>query len=307
MIDRGATKKLAENILVGCGACHVGIRRRSRRSLVLAYHNVIPDGQDGAVGERSLHLPQAFFAGQLDSLMKTHEIVPLKTIGDGDLEDSSRPRAAITFDDAYRGAVTAGVTELAARDIPATIFVSPGHLGAISFWWDAVGEANGGEVASEHRDHAIRGLAGRDADVREFARGAGLNIRSLPSHAQPAAEVELEEAARTPGISLGSHGWNHLALPYLSGSELRTELQRPLQWLRDRFACTIPWISYPYGETSQEVEAAAGSAGYEGGLRINGGWMNSNGTNPLSVPRLNVPSGLSLNGFRLRSSGIFAR
>jgi len=305
MIDRARTKKLAETLLVGGGACRVGIRRMARRSLVLAYHNIVPESEDETVGERSLHLPQASFAAQLDCLVETHEVVPLDRLYD--IEIGSRPRIAITFDDAYRGAVTAGVAELKARDIPATIFVSPGLLGAESFWWDAIAGANEGDVATELRDHAIRSLSGRDADVREWARGAGRAIHSLPSHAHPAAEPEIEEAARTPGISLGSHGWSHFALPYLSGSELRTELMRPLQWLRDRFACAIPWISYPYGETSQEVEAAAASAGYEGGLRISGGWLGHNGTNPLSAPRLNVPSGLTLNGFRLRASGLLAR
>jgi len=305
MIDRVRTKKLVENLVVGSGACRIGIRRLSGRSLVLAYHNVVPEGQDAGVGERSLHLPQAAFAEQLGRLVETHEVVPLNRLYDS--RGGSRPRIAITFDDAYRGAITAGVAELKARGIPATIFVSPGLLGGESFWWDAIAGANGGEVAIKHRDHAIRSLAGRDGDVRSWARRAGLDIPPLPTHAQPADEPELEEAARAPGISLGSHGWSHLALPYLSGSELRTELMRPLLWLRERFASAIPWISYPYGESSQEVEAAAGSAGYEGGLRISGGWMGRNYTNPLSVPRLNIPSGLSLNGFRLRSSGIFAR
>ena len=292
-----------ERVLVGSGACRVGTWRASGRALVLAYHNVIPEGQGDAVGERSLHLPQAEFAAQLDRLLETHEIIPLERLHDG--RAGSRPRAVITFDDAYRGAVTAGVAELKARGIPATIFVSPGLLGTESFWWDAI--AHEGVVADEHRDHAIQVLAGRDARVREWARETGVEIHTAPGHAQPAADPELEEAARAPGISLGSHGWHHLALPHLSESELRAELTRPLHWLRERFASAIPWISYPYGETSQEVERAAGLAGYEGGLRISGGWIGNNGTNPLSVPRLNVPTGLSLNGFRLRTSGALTR
>jgi peptidoglycan/xylan/chitin deacetylase (PgdA/CDA1 family) len=303
MIDRTGAKNLVESLLVGSGACRLGTGRVARRSLVLGYHNVIPHGQGDAGGEQSLHLPQAEFAAQLDRLLETHEIVPLEGVHDS--RSRSRPRVAITFDDAYRGAVTAGVAELKARGIPATIFVSPGLLGAESFWWDAI--AHEGQVAIEHRDHAIRSLAGRDPDVREWAHEVGLHIHPLPSHARPAVEPELEEAASTRGITLGSHGWNHLALPYLSASELRTELKRPFQWLRERFTSAVPWISYPYGETSQAVEAAAGSAGYRGGLRISGGWIGRNSTNPLSAPRLNVPSGLSLNGFRLRASGLLVR
>jgi peptidoglycan/xylan/chitin deacetylase (PgdA/CDA1 family) len=300
MIDRVMAKRLMEGVLVGSGACRVGIRSVTGRTLVLAYHNVVPVGQEVAVGERALHLPQAEFAAQLDRLLATHEVIPLERLRAG--EGNARPRLVITFDDAYRGAVTAGVAELKARGLPATIFVSPGLVGAASFWWDAI--AHEGEVAFEHRSHAIRSLAGDDARVREWARRTEVDLHPVPSYAQPANEAEVEEAGRTPGITLGSHGWSHRALPYLSEQGLRDELIRPLQWLRERFGRTIPWISYPYGESSRAVEGATQEAGYVGGLRISGGWLDTQLREPFAAPRMNIPAGLSIKGFQLRTAGV---
>ncbi len=42
---------------------------------------------------------------------------------------SRRPRVAVTFDDAYRGAVTIAQDELTRHGFPSTLFVAPGLLG----------------------------------------------------------------------------------------------------------------------------------------------------------------------------------
>jgi len=67
----------------------------------------------------------------------------------------------------------------------------------------------------------------------------------------------------------------------------------------------IPWLSYPYGLASRTVEAAAAAAGYTGALALGGGWFVPARVNCYAVPRVNVPSGLSLNGFVLRTSGLY--
>jgi peptidoglycan/xylan/chitin deacetylase (PgdA/CDA1 family) len=305
---RGSAKQLVERTLNRVGAAWVGARRAGGDTLVLAYHNVVPDGHEAAVGERSLHLPQAAFAAQLDALLRTHEVVRLNRIFDA--APVKKPRAVITFDDVYRGAMQAGVAELTARSLPATFFVSPGLLGRDSFWWDAMAAATGGELPSSERDHALTALAGRDEAVRSWASSSEREMHPSPPHAQPVTEGELVRAvaAAGPGITLGSHGWSHVALPGVDRTDLRRELTRSLEWLRVRFRSrVIPWISYPYGLSSPEVEAEAGAAGYAGGLCISGGWIGRNGTSPFSLPRLNVPSGITLHGFRLRSCGVLAR
>src|SRR2546423_5455975 len=114
---RVRVKAIAERVLLASGGRAARWRMRDR-TLILAYHNVVPDEQP-IFGDRSLHLRRSDFAAQLDALRETHDVVPLPAV----LLPSHgpRPRAAITFDDAYAGAVTLGVAEVVARGLPATV------------------------------------------------------------------------------------------------------------------------------------------------------------------------------------------
>jgi peptidoglycan/xylan/chitin deacetylase (PgdA/CDA1 family) len=210
----------------------------------------------------------------------------------------------ITFDDAYAGALTAGVDELARRGMPATIFVAPALLGSVP-WWDILAERTGGIVPANLQRRALESLGGRSSKI---VRGLlSEPIESPPASTLPriGSESQLEAAASKSGITLGSHSWSHPNLCALTAAELATELARPLQWLRPRFTSVIPWLAYPYGHFNATVQDAAGKAGYTGSFRIDGGWIPRPAPPLHAIPRLNVPSGLSLNGFRLRLAGLF--
>lgn len=284
-----------------------GIMRAQRRgdALVLAYHNIVPDGAV-ATGDLSLHLPQSRFAAQLDSLMRTHDVIPLERALSG--HAGARPAAVITFDDAYQGAITAGISELAIRSLPATIFVATAFVDGGSFWWDALTAPGADAPAAELRARALAECAGVDARVREMASREHLAAETMPpAHARGGNERDLAAAAATPGLTLGSHTHGHPNLARLESELLESELVRPLAWLRERFANVLPIISYPYGLSSPEVERAAERAGYTAGLRIEGGWLPRGARNALALPRLDVPSGLSPAGFALRCAGMRLR
>ena len=285
-----------------------GAMRRQRRGhvLILAYHNIVPENALPA-GDGSLHLPQRKFAEQLDALLRTHDIIPLAAALAG--HSGQRPAVVLTFDDAYEGAVTAGISELEQRGLPATIFVAPSFLDGHDFWWDALAEPGTNVLAPELRAWALSDCAGRDAEVRARAPGERqAPLTRAPSHARCAHEHDLVAAAGRPGITLGSHSWNHPNLARLADDALATELTLPLAWLRERFTNVLPVISYPYGLSSARVESAARAVGYTAGLRIEGGWLAGNASNnPFAVPRLDVPSGLSAAGFELRAAGVRVR
>lgn len=292
-------KAAVEAVLVRGGAVNLARRLHRDRTLVLAYHNIVPDGEP-VVGDLSLHLPQQRFAAQLDSLMESCDVIPLDEV----LEVGSRrerPRVAITFDDAYRGSVTAGVSELVSRRIPATFFVVPAFVGGGAFWWDDVLPATG-EGAAAFRQQALEELAGRDASIRDWA-ASSVQPLQLPEHTLAASEEELHVAVSHPGITLASHTWSHPNLTRLDRDSVTAELTRSLEWLSRRFTATRPWLAYPYGLASPQVERAAADAGYRGAFCVSGGWVPKKDPDAFALPRLNVPAGVSAHGFTLRLGG----
>ncbi len=300
---RAGARALAELVLCATGAPRMARARRGASALVLAYHDIVPEGEATA-GDTSLHLPRRAFADQLDLLARAYEVVPLPAVLEP-ARDPRRPRVAITFDDAYEGALTAGVAELERRGLPATVFVAPAFVGGRDFWWDALAGAEG--LDADLRAHALAELGGWDGPVRAWAAKRGILARDLPGWMRAATEDRLARAVAGGAIALASHTWRHAALPALPPAELRSELVRPLAWLRERFPGVLPWLSYPYGATSAAVAAAATAAGYTAALRVDGGWIpDPRAADPFDLPRLNVPAGVSRRGFELRASGVLA-
>ncbi len=297
-----------ERVLVTGGMAAWSARRHRGGVCILAYHNIVPDALSG-VGDASLHLRDRDFRRQLDEIGRRYDVVPVTEVLAGSSRPR-RPRVAITFDDAYLGAVTLGVEELARRGLPATIFVPPGLLGRRAMWWDSfvLGEAAGGASSGPGvRTQALAECGGRDARVRELAARERWEVRHVPEVALTATEAELAAACRRhDGLSLGSHTWSHPNLTRSAGSELADEMGPPLEWLRTRYERTIPWLAYPYGLTNPQAAAAARAAGYEAAVLVSGGWAMPPIRDPFAVPRVNIPAGLSVDGFALRVSGVLS-
>jgi peptidoglycan/xylan/chitin deacetylase (PgdA/CDA1 family) len=300
---RGLMKRTLELALVRSGAARAFRRASGTDRVVLAYHNVVPDGH-GAMGDSSLHLPLSNFNGQLDLLSATHAIVPLREFLDADRR-GGKPLAAITFDDAYRGAVELGVQELLRRDLPCTVFVPPGLLGCEGFWWDRVADPERGAVSPDFLRLAFRELGGRQDSILERASSLGFLHDPLPELYRPASESALEALIGDPLVTLGSHTWSHVHLPSVPRSEAQEELRRPLTWLRERSSPGPFFLSYPYGAFEENLEGTVREAGYEAAFLVQGGATQPQAVrrNPLAIPRLNVPRGVSPEGFQARLCG----
>jgi len=305
MSGRRQAKALLEALLVMMGPAALARWAFRRRGVVLAFHNIVPRGERPGA-DRSLHLPEATFCQQLDLLERYAEVVPLGDLLVRSKRPVSLPRVAITFDDAYSGAVAVGLGELARRGLPATVFVSPGCLGSEGFWWDRVTTPKSEVLPEAFRAIALETAQGRSDAVLALAREHGLLVGPVPAHARPASEADLAIAVQAPGITLGAHTWSHPNLAVLSPVELSAELGPPLNWLRTRFARVEPWLAYPYGLSSPVVEAAAAEAGYTTAYLVRGGWLPVVPAAALRQPRLNIPAGLSAHGFTLRTAGLLA-
>lgn len=271
---------------------------RSGTDVILAYHNVI--SSDTPSGDRSLHLPLGRFLEQVDWLHAHFEIVHLDDLLG---EDGARSRAAITFDDAYRGAVTLGLPVLAARGIPATIFVCSGWEGGELPWWDALADPETG-LSPAVRRTALEEYAGLTSSVMAWARGMGMIALDLPNEYRIASPAEVRSAAAVGDLRIGMHSRAHPDLRTLSSYDLREELAVCRSEIAAKFPAAIDWFAYPYGSIDDRVRAAVERVGYHAALRIDGGGIPGRGSvDRFEMPRLNVPSGLSTRGFRIAVTG----
>lgn len=294
-------KHAAEKALALPGVSRIARWRMRGRTLVLAYHNVV--GRTAPPrGDTSLHLELDKFRRHLDVIQSATEPVGIERLFEG---GGDRVRVAITFDDAYRGTIRNALPELTSRGIPATVFVPPAFVPNRPFWWDDLGRSGG--LSAIDRSMALDQLRGRDDEIR---RRFADRLSALPGalEDQECASVdEIRDAVRSQSITLGSHSWSHPNLVRATDDELKQELERPLGWLREHFpANCLPAISYPYGLCSEAVEMASRNAGYTMGFLIEGGWLSSPQNNLLTLPRLNVPAGLSPEGLALRLGCLFA-
>jgi peptidoglycan/xylan/chitin deacetylase (PgdA/CDA1 family) len=299
---RERLKGALEHAAVALGVARLGRFVRRDRSLILAYHNVVPRGER-AVGERALHLDQDEFGAQLDLLVETVSVISLGAV-DEPAKPQRRTRVVVTLDDGYSGALTAGVQEVVRRGLPATVFVPPGCLGGPPFWWDALAEAFGGELPDRVRSEALVRYGGDGASILEAFRH---NATALPDHARPADVGLLEAAWRQSGISIASHSWSHPNLAAIPPERVVAELTHSLAWLTERCPDALPWLSYPYGLHNSQVRRHAAAAGYRGAVQVSGGWLSRSPGDRYAIPRLNIPAGLSLDGFAIRIAGFLSR
>lgn len=295
---------LKEAVEVGLGSVLGSARhRRNRgRGLILAFHNVLPEGVP-ARGDRSLHLGIARFRAFLDVVEDLCTVTPLADIVESNAE--RKPPVALTFDDAYAGFLEAALPELTRRGHPCTVFVCPGLLGTRAFWWDSL--AGQGGLDPRLRAAAMNELGGNGGAIVSWAASHGIEPKPLPASYRAATEAALSEAVEKHDCSLGVHTWDHPRLDSLSEKEIRDQLSRTWSWLQERFPNrSIPWACYPYGHYDDRVVEISRDIGLVAGLRVDGGWIRDR-DNRFELPRLTIPSGLSVAGFRLRVTGVVER
>jgi len=280
------------------GVAAVARRLGARSATVVAYHNVV-EPADAGLGDSDLHMPLDRFVDQIDWLARTHRVVDLETAARGGGE--GRPQAVITFDDAYRGAVTLALPELARRGLPAVVFVCPGLLGARRTWWDEAADA--GLLSEGFKRRAFAEHAGREDAIRRHLLPAAREARDLPGSYGIATAEELRRHCRN-GIVIGSHAWAHEHLQALDRKELENTLARTLAWLEAFDGTVSPWLALPFGAGSRELGGVALEMGHAGVLGIGGGRWDR-GRDRILVPRIDVRAGLSWRGLALRASGIY--
>lgn len=74
---------------------------------------------------------------------------------------------------------------------------------------------------------------------------------------------QLFELSRTPGVTIGAHGYRHVPLSELSRDERKRNLKDARSWLEDITQRDVRSMSYPFGDTPSGIREDATDAGYE--------------------------------------------
>jgi peptidoglycan/xylan/chitin deacetylase (PgdA/CDA1 family) len=289
-------------VIAASGVDRLGRWVRRGRGMVLAYHNVVPDELAG-LGDASLHLPLNAFRRQLDLICRECQPLPLMELLTGNwVSKLGRLPVAITFDDAYRGALSLALPELAKRGLPATIFVAPALLGDQTLWWDALSAHWARKPNRDLRAQILETGSGRTDAARQIGTMNGAAWREMPELLRTSTGAELDRVVLRGECTVGSHTWSHASLTTLDNAGMTDELGRSRSWLRHRYRdAYVDAVSYPYGHWSPTVESIAEVCAYRAGLALTRGSIPAGSdTGRYRLPRMNVPASLSETGMRIR-------
>ena len=241
------------------------------------------------------------------------------------LDGSAGPHAvAVTFDDGYHDNLVHALPALRAAGIPATLFVSTGHVATgEGFWWDEVAgllgpQGTGGDaVLTLDLPEGERAWAPRDAAQRERSRAlvhAALQARDRattiaalsqlrvwagfapapsppPERDRPLTVAELQELAGAGVFSVQAHGRTHVSLAHAPADVRAAEIRGSADDLEAWLGTRPDLFSFPFGVPGVDVDAdtraAARAAGYAAAV-VNAPGVVGPRTDRFAVPRLFV-------------------
>lgn len=229
-------------LLRATGYLRLKTRLRPRAS-VLMYHRV--NDHDGS----DLTTPTAVFEEMLPKLARECRVISLSDLV-RTLERGGRiePRTVvITFDDGYRDNLRVAAPLLARHGLPATFFITSGHVDSgRPFPWD--------------------GSSGADNPVMNWA--------------------EVRELAGM-GFDIGAHTVNHVNLGQVPLAEARAEIAGSKARLEEVLGREVTLFAYPFGGRAfirEEVRAIVREAGFRCCCNGYAGKVRA-GSDPMSIDR----------------------
>lgn len=314
-------------------ACGLGVDAAARRAglpslLVVCYHGVRPDQ---SASRHWLLLPESALARQLRWLRSVYDVLPideaLARLRDG---RASRPMAAITFDDGYRSNATLALPLLQSLGLPATVYLTTGHLDSGAMLW-----TTWLDLVLQALPAAPRWLADRTATVAAAPKEA---LKRLPSDEREAllarlrAEVasdarvqaslerhapdfamltwdEVRAAAESQLLTFGGHTVSHPIVSRLTDAEVGREIGESMDRVAREVQAVTRTFAYPNGRSidfdARAVEAVRRHGGTAAVTTIEG--VNRRTHDAFALRRLVVGDrDVDDAVFKLRAAGLWS-
>ena len=244
-------------------------RGTSAKLLVLAYHKLLPD--DHGSGFRGTL--ESEFAAQLEWIRTHFDVLPLQEgIAACRAGRIVRPSVCITFDDGYALQRSIGAGALERAGLPATFFITSGHLGDRILWNDLLYLFARGAGPREWTDLAAQ--LPRPASDR---RGSPLESLESAIKYLPIAEREpvlgyLRERIGDPpteplmmshadvrdlavrGFDIGAHTVSHPILRLESPDVARSQMEDDVEAVSRIIARPVRAFAFPNGKPGTDYD-----------------------------------------------------
>lgn len=253
------------------------VRRRVTRShvAILMYHRVSLKRDAWSLEPIS---PQGFEM-QMRYFCRNYEIIPLDKLVEYMTQGIPLPKKAvvITFDDGYKDNYRNAYPILKKYHIPATIFLTTGHIGTGNlFWWDKVSYIiNHTNVDKLYLDEFGSYSLKSDAEkfracsiIEERLKKLNPDLEDLfikkllistetdyPSDLGIELILnwdEIKEMSRN-GIAFGAHTVNHKILTKLPLARARWEIVKSKNDIEKRIGQQVTAFSYPNGDFCEDI------------------------------------------------------
>ncbi|MBZ5523670.1 MAG: polysaccharide deacetylase family protein [Acidobacteriia bacterium] len=288
--------------------------------VVLTLHRVLPEPEfEQADCQKGMLVRDTTFDGLLSYLRARCECVPLLQPGGqpAGAGKGSRVRVALTFDDGWRDNYHTALPLALRHEVPFTVFICPGFIEHRETFWPAAvvklwraaersgtlgqlrelwrATVSGASAERDTLDDLMDDLKPLDAARRNSFIDAARSLagnENLSTQNENGGEFltwqQIKEMAKQ-GVAFGSHTDTHRILPKIPVSEALRELQVSRGTVEFNLkSCSL--LAYPNGDWSETVRTLASQCGYRFAFANSPGVWKT-GTNPFSIPRVNIWEG----------------
>jgi peptidoglycan/xylan/chitin deacetylase (PgdA/CDA1 family) len=299
-------RNTARHLLYLSGIAERRLRRKlgaDGNRLILLFHRVLPEALGLDDSPEGMVVSREMFASLLDHLARRFDILDPDSFFEGYPAPLGRPSLLLTFDDGWLDLLTHAFPEMKARGIGGICFLSVRHVDeGAAFWperllsvWRALGtkrlgqmlpgegpEGDGGEDV-ERLLHRWKRMDDGEREEKlarlEGESGEGAAHRRV-------LRWEDARCLQEGGVEMGSHGCGHRILTRIPPEDVRIEMVRSHERIAAMLGRPPRFFAYPNGESSGDVRALAGEAGYTHGFSITGDMGD-----PFCLPRVNMHEG----------------
>jgi peptidoglycan/xylan/chitin deacetylase (PgdA/CDA1 family) len=263
-----AMKQRLFALLHACGVTRFASWCHRHRIVFLCYHGVTKLPARSPRDPKGLHVNHRRFKAQLDFLQRHYQVISLREYLQARTTGRRLPdySAVVTFDDGFRNFLTVAAPLLAARGIPATLF-----------------------LITDKASEATNPNPSLDWAAEDDERHLSWNE----------ARILKDEM----GFEIGSHTCSHSGLLTLSAKESERELERSQNDLVTHLRVTAPSLSYPKGQYSRLLADVAHRLGYACAVTTDRG-LNEQAHDPFTLGRTLIGDNDDIASFAVRVSGL---